>query len=72
MCLAEALGHADAVVTHEAESVWPHVLADVQARTLQRVYAGGLVSMAEIPPARHGLLAGATTSVRSRPPGAAL
>ena len=58
MCLAEALGHADAVVTGEAESVWPQVLADVQAGTLQRVYAGGPVSMAEIPPARHDLLAG--------------
>jgi len=30
----------------------------VQAGTLQRVYAGGPVSMAEIPPARHDLLAG--------------
>jgi radical SAM superfamily enzyme YgiQ (UPF0313 family) len=58
MCLAEALGHADTVVTGEAESVWPQVLADVQAGTLQRVYAGGPVSMAEVPPARHDLLAG--------------
>jgi radical SAM superfamily enzyme YgiQ (UPF0313 family) len=58
MCLAEALGHADTVVTGEAELVWPQVLADVQAGTLQRVYAGGPVSMAEIPPARHDLLAG--------------
>lgn len=58
MCLGEALGHADAVVTHEAESVWPRVLADVQAGTLHRVYDGGPVSMAEIPPARHDLLAG--------------
>jgi radical SAM superfamily enzyme YgiQ (UPF0313 family) len=58
MRLGEALGHADAVVTREAESVWPRVLADVQAGTLQRVYAGGPVSMAEIPAARHDLLAG--------------
>jgi len=58
MRLAEALGHADAVVTGEAEAVWPQVLADVQAGTLQRVYAGGPVSMAEIPAARHDLLAG--------------
>jgi len=58
MCLDEALGYVDAVVTREAESVWPQVLADVQAGTLQRVYAGGPVSMAEIPPARHDLLAG--------------
>jgi radical SAM superfamily enzyme YgiQ (UPF0313 family) len=58
MCLDEALGRADAVVTREAELVWPRVLADVQAGTLQRVYAGGPVPMAEIPPARHDLLAG--------------
>jgi radical SAM superfamily enzyme YgiQ (UPF0313 family) len=58
MCLGEALGHADAVVTREAESVWPRVLADVRAGTLQRVYAGGPVPMAEIPPARHDVLAG--------------
>jgi radical SAM superfamily enzyme YgiQ (UPF0313 family) len=57
MRLAEALSHADAVVTREAELVWPQVLADVQAGTLQRVYAGGPVPMAEIPPARHDLLA---------------
>jgi len=58
MCLAEALGHADAVVTGEAELVWPQVLADVRSGTLERVYAGGPVPMAEIPPARHDLLAG--------------
>jgi len=57
MRLGEALGHVDAVVTREAELVWPRVLADVQAGTLQRVYAGGPVPMAEIPPARHDLLA---------------
>jgi radical SAM superfamily enzyme YgiQ (UPF0313 family) len=58
MRLTEALGHADAVVTGEAEAVWPQVLADVQAGTLQRVYAGGPVLTAEIPPARHDLLTG--------------
>jgi radical SAM superfamily enzyme YgiQ (UPF0313 family) len=58
MRLPEALGHADAVVTGEAEGVWAQVLADVQAGALQRVYAGGPVSTAEIPPARHDLLAG--------------
>ena len=58
MRLAEALSHADAVVTGEAEAVWPQVLADVLAGTLQRVYAGGPVATADIPPARHDLLAG--------------
>jgi radical SAM superfamily enzyme YgiQ (UPF0313 family) len=58
MCLDEALRHADAVVTGEAESVWGQVLADVKSGTPQRVYRGGLSATADIPPARHDLLAG--------------
>ncbi|HKA52203.1 MAG TPA: radical SAM protein, partial [Candidatus Binatia bacterium] len=58
MCLDEALRHADAVVTGEAESVWGQVLADVKSGTLQRVYRGGLSATVDIPPARHDLLAG--------------
>jgi len=34
----EALRHCDAVVVGEAEGVWEQVVADVQARRLQRVY----------------------------------
>jgi len=58
MCLEEALQYADAVVTGEAESVWRQVLADVARDALQRVYRGGLGPAADIPPARHDLLAG--------------
>jgi radical SAM superfamily enzyme YgiQ (UPF0313 family) len=56
MCLQEALGYADSVVTGEAESVWPKVLADFQNRSLKQVYAGEYVDMKNAPPARHDLL----------------
>jgi radical SAM superfamily enzyme YgiQ (UPF0313 family) len=58
MCCDEALRYVDAVVTHEAESVWGQVLSDARAGRLQRVYRGGLGTMADVPPARHDLLAG--------------
>jgi radical SAM superfamily enzyme YgiQ (UPF0313 family) len=56
MCQAEALQHADSVVTGEAESVWTQVLRDVQKGRLQPIYAGGYADMADVPPARHDLL----------------
>ncbi len=54
----EALQHADAVVTGEAESVWRQVLEDARRHALNRLYQGGIGSMAETPPARHDLLDG--------------
>lgn len=57
-CRDEALEHADAVVTGEAESVWGHVLADARNHALPGVYEGGISSMDEIPTARHDLLHG--------------
>jgi radical SAM superfamily enzyme YgiQ (UPF0313 family) len=57
-CRDEALEHADAVVTGEAESVWGQVLEDARNRALRRVYAGGIGSMDAIPAARHDLLQG--------------
>lgn len=39
----EALEHVDAVVTGEAERVWPSVLEDVQRGCLERTYTGGQV-----------------------------
>jgi radical SAM superfamily enzyme YgiQ (UPF0313 family) len=58
LCSDEALLHADAVVTGEAESVWRQVLEDARNHALERVYRGGISSMADIPPARHDLLQG--------------
>lgn len=58
MCPEEALAHADAVVTGEAESVWRQVLEDARSGSLRRIYHGGMGSASGIPPARHDLLAG--------------
>lgn len=55
-CRDEALEHADAVVTGEAESIWGRVLADARKHALRRVYQGGISAMDVIPPARHDLL----------------
>ena len=41
MCLDEAMLHADAVVTGEAESIWPEVLEDARHGRLKRRYDGG-------------------------------
>ena len=56
MCLQEAIGYVDSVVTGEAEYIWPKVLADLQNESLKRVYAGENVDMKNVPPARHDLL----------------
>lgn len=56
MCPEEALCAVDAIVKGEAEGVWPRVLADVMAGTLQREYDGGLADMVSSTPARHDLL----------------
>jgi radical SAM superfamily enzyme YgiQ (UPF0313 family) len=58
MCGDEALRYVDAVVANEAESVWLQVLDDARRGRLQRLYRGGLGTMADVPPARHDLLAG--------------
>jgi len=57
MCTEEALGHVDSVVAGEAESVWATVLEDARRGRLKRTYAGEHVDLAQVPPARHDLLA---------------
>jgi radical SAM superfamily enzyme YgiQ (UPF0313 family) len=56
MCLDEALKHADAVVTGEAEGVWATVLEDARHGRLKHRYDGGLAAIDHVPPARHDLL----------------
>jgi radical SAM superfamily enzyme YgiQ (UPF0313 family) len=58
MCLDEAEEHADAIVTGEAEGVWPRVLDDARNGRLQPLYEGGMAELADIPLARHDLLDG--------------
>jgi radical SAM superfamily enzyme YgiQ (UPF0313 family) len=52
----EALEHVDAVVTGEAESVWPTLLADAGRGRLQRVYRGEPRPLAGLPTPRYDLL----------------
>jgi radical SAM superfamily enzyme YgiQ (UPF0313 family) len=56
MCTDEALGQVDSVVTKEAEIVWPQVLKDAEAGSLQRQYHGGHVPVEKFVPARQDLL----------------
>ena len=57
MCLDEALERVEAVVTGEAEGVWPQVLEDARQGCLKRRYEGGLAEISSVPCARHELLA---------------
>jgi radical SAM superfamily enzyme YgiQ (UPF0313 family) len=57
MCLEEASGHVDAIVTGEAESVWPSVLEDAGRGQLKRTYTGTHIDLEHMPRARHDLLA---------------
>jgi radical SAM superfamily enzyme YgiQ (UPF0313 family) len=45
MCSEETLRSVDAVVVGEAETVWPQVIADVEAGQLQQVYRGNWTAM---------------------------
>jgi radical SAM superfamily enzyme YgiQ (UPF0313 family) len=53
MCREEAMERVDAVVTGEAESIWP----DARHGGLKRQYDGGLAEISDVPIARHDLLA---------------
>jgi radical SAM superfamily enzyme YgiQ (UPF0313 family) len=57
MCVEEAEARVDAVVTGEADGVWPTVLEDFQQGRLQRRYDGGFAELHQIRPARHDLTA---------------
>ncbi|MBZ0270385.1 B12-binding domain-containing radical SAM protein [bacterium] len=52
----EALARTDAIVTGEAEGVWPRVLEDARRGALKPHYEGDRVSADSIPIARHDLL----------------
>jgi radical SAM superfamily enzyme YgiQ (UPF0313 family) len=57
MCQEEAMERVDAVVTGEAEGIWPQVLEDARNGSLKRRYEGGLTEISDVPIARHDLLA---------------
>ncbi len=52
----EALQHFDAVVTGEADAIWPRVVEDFSAGTPDRVYRGGAPELAGLPTPRYDLL----------------
>ncbi|MBP1611120.1 MAG: Radical domain protein [Acidobacteria bacterium] len=56
MCLDEVMDRVDAVVTGEAEGIWPQVLEDARRGSLKQRYDGGLAEIKDITPARHDLL----------------
>lgn len=56
MCVDEALGRVDSVVTREADGIWPQVLEDARLGCLKHRYDGGFAEMTDVPPARHDLL----------------
>jgi radical SAM superfamily enzyme YgiQ (UPF0313 family) len=55
---AEALGHADAVVVGEAESVWARLVDDFARGRPERVYTGRPLPLAGLPTPRYDLLGG--------------
>jgi radical SAM superfamily enzyme YgiQ (UPF0313 family) len=58
MCRHEAAQHVDAVVTGEAETIWPRLLQDFGRGALSPLYEGGLEDLRRSRPARHDLLSG--------------
>jgi radical SAM superfamily enzyme YgiQ (UPF0313 family) len=55
MCTKEAMRFVDAVVVGEAETVWPQVVADVEAGQLRQVYRGEWAGLAGLPRPRRDL-----------------
>ncbi|MGX5820346.1 B12-binding domain-containing radical SAM protein [Chitinophaga lutea] len=55
-CKEEALAYFDAVVTGEAENVWPQLLEDTEQGQLKQVYAGSPCDMKGLPTPRYDLL----------------
>lgn len=51
----EALQYVDAVVIGEAEAVWPHIISDVEAGHLQKIYKGGWTDLSGAPNPRRDL-----------------
>ena len=55
MCTDEAQDFVDAVVVGEAETVWPQVIADVEAKKLKNIYTGEWVDLIDAPWPRRDL-----------------
>ena len=56
VCPEEVAGYVDAVVTGEAESIWPQVLEDLLAGCLKPRYEGGFANLSQPVPYPRALL----------------
>ncbi|MCG8640174.1 MAG: B12-binding domain-containing radical SAM protein [Desulfobacterales bacterium] len=56
MLTQEALNYVDTVVTGEAEGIWFRVIADFEAKEMQRLYHGGTPDLKEMPTPRRDVL----------------
>lgn len=65
VCPDEAIRHADAIVTGEAETTWPTVCADLLAGELKEQYAGSPTSPSRMLPVDYRF---SPIGVISRPP----
>lgn len=55
-CQEESLRYFDAIVTGEAENVWPEMLKDMELGQLKQVYKGTPCDMTNLPTPRYDLL----------------
>lgn len=55
-CHEEALTYFDAIVTGEAENVWPELLRDIEKSQLKQIYKGSPCDMTSLPTPRYDLL----------------
>ncbi|MCG8640176.1 MAG: B12-binding domain-containing radical SAM protein [Desulfobacterales bacterium] len=56
MLTQEALNFAHTVVTGEVEGIWGEIIADFEAKEMQRVYNGGYPDLKKLPTPRRDLL----------------
>jgi radical SAM superfamily enzyme YgiQ (UPF0313 family) len=56
MLTEEALEYVDTVVTGEAEGIWSKVIADFEAKDMQRLYHGGTPDLKKMPKPRRDVL----------------
>jgi radical SAM superfamily enzyme YgiQ (UPF0313 family) len=55
-CREEALNYFDAIITGEAENVWPELLQDFENGKLKQLYVGTPCDMKDLPTPRYDLL----------------
>ena len=54
VCPEEAMRHADAIVTGEAETIWPEVCSDLLSSKLKERYTGSPTASSQMSPVNYG------------------